>query len=916
MPDQKCPEEIVKAANKASETLDRAASGNTLSTSFKASSSGSYEFPQKQAVLPFISQQSFSLPPDALQQMQKWKPGNAAGILPEISRAYFAVDNVLYFWDYIERKDVTTYEDTYPIVGVALVKAKNDIFNPSITHVLVIATTQQISLAAVSFTPVAGKAPSVTFYQTHMFTPSSGELMTTIIGTKHGRIFMLSNAGRVWELEYRREEGWFTSKCTKRARPGASSYSYLLGATYDPCTAIATDAEGRILYQVYGSATIQVTYLGEDGNSFTHVAKQSQICASAHTMCPASPFIDSNSFKIVSIHPTTSVESKTYQLVAVTSTGCRLYFSHYKYGSEVTANMTPNALELVHVRTPPVVLQGPISNQPVISKCLYKDSVFLFAEKKGNEQYIGTACPNTGKMVVLGNDISFCELSNRLPSLGEALEITEIPGVPFKFDDLATLPGESARHFLVFTTCGMSIISKQRPVDMLQNMLAVNPVGSSIQSTDFISFFTEFGAINSCALCFNLVCSIAELQVNAAIPRAPTITTDVVKGATHLLETLGQTPSNLNAAYTSRHDGLALFVSRVISPMWKQRIFVQKTVDGKPRISNAIPRNMLLQIQQVLRKLQAFMDINVAIHPQMEPQTAEELSLTEIYGLVVLISEAISFILFLVDNDTTKIISSLTSEANAQLLALTFKNLLTTDNGRSLTTDLTNGIIDENMARFSNMDIVVDILEQRCGSFCSASDALLYKAIKQIENAKSKSPITPPRNALYEASQLLKRIAIHIPYEKLRDIVKVYASQGELTLAVELVLACAKARDPQNITTTYVQDNFPENDPRVEYIVISKKFYELCYELLKEAVQPSYTASVSAVQKNQAFQRAFQSDDLALHYYVYNQLIIGGFGNELIKVAPPHLEAYLNLWPDDPERMELLANYKNLISRQ
>lgn len=54
--------------------------------------------------------------------------------------------------------------------------------------------------------------------------------------------------------------------------------------------------------------------------------------------------------------------------------------------------------------------------------------------------------------------------------------------------------------------------------------------------------------------------------------------TDAVKGATQLLETLGQSRSSLSQSvtYSSRHDGLALFISRLIQPVWTKRLLSEK----------------------------------------------------------------------------------------------------------------------------------------------------------------------------------------------------------------------------------------------------------------------------------------------------------------------------------------------------
>ena len=74
---------------------------------------------------------------------------------------------------------------------------------------------------------------------------------------------------------------------------------------------------------------------------------------------------------------------------------------------------------------------------------------------------------------------------------------------------------------------------------------------------------------HNCTL-FHVVQASGEVSVSA------------VKGATQLLETLGQQPSILNSLdtppsiYTSRRDSVALFIYRLISPIWDQKIVKER----------------------------------------------------------------------------------------------------------------------------------------------------------------------------------------------------------------------------------------------------------------------------------------------------------------------------------------------------
>ncbi|KAI9257209.1 Nup133 N terminal like-domain-containing protein [Phascolomyces articulosus] len=922
MLDQKSPEEVVKSAHKAADTLERASivDKNILNIGelFTASSSGQYELPQQQAVQPFLPKHIFTLPPVALEQIQKWKSGDAAGILPEINRAYFAVENRLYLWDYIDRKDVNTYEETHPIVGVGLAKVKEDIFNAEITHVLVIATTVNISVIAVSFKD----KKSLSFYRTEITTNSSGALMKTIVGTKFGRIFMLSDFGDVWELDYRRDEGWFTSKCSKKlVSPSAAFFRAQTGR----CIDIAVDEDGYKLYKLVENSSIYVSYLGEDGKGYSdNVANNTKINDQARVMCPSSQYLENSQFKIVSIHPTTLEEASSYHLVAITSTGCRLYLANADDKEHPTpaSNIKPSKLSLTHVRTPPPSSTTPqgvpqtnvLADHPVVIKSLYKDGCMLLVDKLTEQQQsVITASPNIGKMVTQGRSAGFAEFSNRLNVQGQVLGIAEVPKDEQMLNELASLPSKPARHFLIFTTHGLSIVTKQRPVDMLQNML--NAVGANItaRSTDFGNFFDLFGTIQSCALCLNLACHTTTPLSGIELLASDAVSIPVVKGATQLLETLGQRRSPLSETevYTSRHEGVALFLYRLISPIWNKKIVIESVQGNTVNYSTAVKRDVLVAVQQILRKLQAFMDRNASVYPQLQPQNEEERSYRQLYDLGGLISESISFLLYLLDNDASRIIKSLTPENQGRFKAYTFKDLLTTNDGRELAKALAMAIIDETMAKFGNLDIVTDILEQRCGTFCNSSDVLFYKAQKQIDAAKSEANTMPSRDALQESLKLLKRIAIHITYEQLEVIAKDYTQQGALVLAVELILTCAHARDPHNATTGYVMDGLQPSDARLEIFERKRPFYDCAFNLLKEAIRPSTSANqkATAPQKDQAFQVAFSSDDIAFHMYTYEKFINENLGRDLIQMDPPHIETFLKRQPFELERYELLVYY-------
>lgn len=96
---------------------------------------------------------------------------------------------------------------------------------------------------------------------------------------------------------------------------------------------------------------------------------------------------------------------------------------------------------------------------------------------------------------------------NNLPIEGNLLAITEIPTQsPFHVNELATsTPLNTPRLFLVFTTQGLTVLVKQRPLDMLQNLVMTSGCNIRRQPTTFKGFFDYFGVTQASSLCFGMI---------------------------------------------------------------------------------------------------------------------------------------------------------------------------------------------------------------------------------------------------------------------------------------------------------------------------------------------------------------------------------------------------------------------------
>ena len=159
-----------------------------------------------------------------------------AGLLPEINRAYIAVESRLYLWDYTRGGSVYLFHPTQayaggaaasaaaadPVLAVALVTPRPGVFIDSIRTCLAVAYKSYVTLLAVHFdspptvipsasgnaatVSVALAAPStlgeLDLIDTGLSVPTGGVRVTSLQGTDCGRVFYGGDDGCLYEFLY------------------------------------------------------------------------------------------------------------------------------------------------------------------------------------------------------------------------------------------------------------------------------------------------------------------------------------------------------------------------------------------------------------------------------------------------------------------------------------------------------------------------------------------------------------------------------------------------------------------------------------------------------------------------------------------------------------------------------------------
>ncbi|KAI8887499.1 hypothetical protein K501DRAFT_283289 [Backusella circina FSU 941] len=577
-----------------------------------------------------------------------------------------------------------------------------------------------------------------------MSTNATGVRIQKIHATLQGRIFMIGDDYNLWELDYRREEGWFTGRCYKKLH-NSSSLGFISSWFNHSIIDICSNSTGTILYQLTQQATIAVTCI--ENGTFYHFVSQNDICKQLQGA------------QLVSIYATSPNESRKYQLVGVTNAGHRLYFTIYK--NELKQDI-PDTLDLLHVRPPPNGQAG-----ASVSKALYQDAVYLAVRTNPNnnvDELIGSN-PDIGHLSQTMQH-SLVEFAASIPISGRILALESVPMAgydDYQINEIAAPSTISPKQFLVLTTTGLFVLMKQRPIDMFQRLLMHPASGTPTLSEELRSFTKHFGVANTSAFSFGIVSDSALACTKSNSHNDNHISSPgIISGAKAVLQRLKHHTEDPSI----NQDGLALFIHRTIRPIWENPMFKQDNTSLNPpcQLQNTL---------ETLRHLSNNIKENVNMTPEIEAMKE----------LVNYLCQAIAFFLYLFESDSNAILNSIQPDVHARLCTITLNKLLTSNDGRALVDRLTNLLLDYEFKKNQNITFVLDSLEQHCGDFCGAMDVTVTKIINKIESANTKETMNP-------LFMTINKVAAHLSHPQLYNINTAFVQHGLPEYAVDLTLTC------------------------------------------------------------------------------------------------------------------------------
>ncbi len=833
-----------------------------------------YNMSYQQAWYPFQNVKVYPLPDKMFERFEHAQVNTMMGLFADINHAWVSIDNALYMWDYTHPNPPLLGFEEQPnlITAVRLVLPRAGVFIPQINRLLVVATTADIYLVGLSAQIASSGGYSVCLYSTQLSISIKGiDVRVIEASAASGRIFFSGKGSDdVYEVTYQQEERWFQNRCSKinHTSKGISTFAptFPFGSKQqnEYITQMAVDDTRKLLYTLSSRSAIRTFHMKPNGGLDLVISKPfSQTLNNiGHMLTPQSELISPN-MTIVSINHISSQESSKLHLMATTSTGCRLFMSATSsFGWSRTDSLNaPSSMQVQHVKFPPPVIEqgsssrnqgtstGPARQTPTRTAVRYPPGYFFrFVPTDSRAEFLFISGPDSGR-IARSQDPSraakyaelglWVELSGRAEDIGFVSAPFSAASSPMGFgNELAVQYDKPASEIAVLTNTGVHTLRRRRLVDMFASAIKFGGGDEGLEG-EVKRFIREYGRGETASTALAVACGQG-LDVTPDSRVARITDPEILEYARKAFIEFGGKPQfNENSVVdqtlpvidmvkpSPRHEGLSLYVARLVRSIWKAPIAKEKiSPTGGLTVSPAVSLAKLRDIQQDISKVKEFLDTNksfidglagpealgrVSTKQEEVSLQAEHRALHSIQVLINNIIEGISFILVLFDERIEEIILSLANETREQLKSLSYEGLFSTAAGKELAKELVKAIVNRNIASGSNVEAVAEGLRRRCGSFCSAEDVVIFKAQEQLKKAsEAGSDSEFGRNLLNESLRLFKQVAANLSMEQLQWAVQQFLQMQFFAGAIQLALVVAQESDRGNRALSWIQEGRPE----------------------------------------------------------------------------------------------------------
>ncbi|KAK4983915.1 hypothetical protein LTR66_008670 [Elasticomyces elasticus] len=635
--------------------------------------SSEYDIPENTAWAPFHKAKEYTIPDPIFDQSNQAQVSTRMGLFAELNHAWMTADSSLYLWDYTQpNPEIKGFEEqTQSINGVKLVVPRPGVFVAEVTHCLVVTTASELSLIGVACKTGPGDTKSVSLYATRLSVPIKGIDANCIEASKKtGRVFFAGHTNEdIYEFTYQQEEKWFSSRAAKinHTAKGWMSENGMMNlwtskSPHKHVVQLVIDDSRNLLYSLSSDSTIRIFYIGDPGTLVPALSRPlSSLMSNVGHMVPRNELLQLPGTTITSIHPISYAEAARLNLMAVTSTGCRLFLSSTA-GQNVYApcdgTRAPTSMQVHHIKFPPrdmATAQQRQKTQPMPPTTPYGAPTvdtgsrqLMNAAKSARfppgyfvcyvqgdqqtQQAVFLSAPDSGRFKGpqdVSQAIRFVESGQWMPTHESVIEIGlvtppfAVTAGPLGFgNELAGQFDQPAAEIAMLTNSGIKSVRRRRLVDVFASAIRQGGGEEGLEG-DVKKFVRLYGRTETAATAIAVACGQGSDETpDARLPGA--IDATVVEQARKaFIEFGGKATINENSVLDNnaspidnvrpspRHGGMALYISRLVRSVWGRPVMREEiTPISGLKVVPTVALTKLQGIQRDLGALQEFLDKN------------------------------------------------------------------------------------------------------------------------------------------------------------------------------------------------------------------------------------------------------------------------------------------------------------------
>ncbi|QID84645.1 hypothetical protein GRS66_007160 [Saccharomyces pastorianus] len=496
----------------------------------------------------------------------------------------------------------------------------------------------------------------------------------------------------------------------------------------------------------------------------------------------------------------------------------------------------------------------------------------------------------------------------------------------------------------VLTSNAVEIYGYRKPDEIFESLIE-NP----------LPFIHNYGLSEACSTALYLTCRFNKSEhvkasalgfLAAGIPGVIEIKPKYFGDSGSLSST---TPNELNESndgngivLSPRFYGSALLVTRLFSQIWEEKVFTFKMIPKTEKINTfgiSITRPQVEYYLSSISVLADFFNIHRSsfvsfLAPSDANVTtasdAESIAMDALIVLINSIKDVLSLLnVFYEEMDAFKSLlytlmgerGIYDSKTRDYFFNLRFHDLFTPNTEtKQIIKEFLIEIVNANITRGSSADYIMNVLKERCGSFCRGVDILCFRAGEHLEAAQKFEVLDSKlsRNHLDSAVDLYERCSESMEINELKRIVDVMVKLNYQPSTAEFLLRVADRIDKENQAQRYATEGCRINDPRKKFYDKRISVYNLIFDILKTVDENTFIEHSSSVGKitvsspamslkERVYSTILNSNNGFFHYCFYDWLVQNGRENDLLQLDSQFILSYLK------EKAEKSLETSNLL---